>query len=80
MKITKKEQKQLINRINDIMFELNIILSDCDSSTTAKAVGHVVDSVGLILNHINNAEVDTTIDDNQRKVLEMYLDENKISK
>ncbi len=56
MKITKQEQQLLINRINDIMFELNVILSDCDSGTTAQAVGHVIDSVGLILNHINNAK------------------------
>ncbi len=56
MKITKKEQQLLINRINEIMFELNVILSDCDSSTTAKAVGHIIDSIGLVLNHINNAE------------------------
>lgn len=56
MKITKKEQKQLINIVDDIMFELNVILSDCDSSTTARAIGHVINSAGLILNHINNAE------------------------
>lgn len=55
MKITKKEQKQLINIVNDIIFELNVILSDCDNGTTARAIGHVTNSVGLILNNINNA-------------------------
>lgn len=56
MTLTRKEQKQLINKINDIMSDSNIILSRCDNTTTAMAVGHIIDSIGIILNHINNAE------------------------
>lgn len=56
MTLTRKEQKQLINKINDIMSDSNVILSRCESSITAQAIGHIIDSIGIILNHINNAE------------------------
>ena len=56
MTLTRKEQKQLIDKINDIMSDSNVILSRCESGITAQAIGHIIDSIGIILNHINNAE------------------------
>lgn len=56
MKITRNEQQLLINKINNIMSELSIVLSDCDSSATAQAIGRIMDTTVLILHQINNAK------------------------
>jgi hypothetical protein len=84
MKLGKKKQKFLINTITDALDAVAVLIGGSVNANQAKnkeeAMADLIDDLKTLLFEINNAEVDTTIDDNQRKVLEMYLNENKISK
>lgn len=84
MKLSKRKQRFLINTITDALDAVAILVGGSVNVNHAKnkeeALVDLIDDLIDLLFEINNAEVDTTIDDNQRKVLEMYLNENKISK
>ena len=84
MKLGKRKQKFLINTITDALDAVAVLIGGSVNANQAKnkeeAMADLIDDLKTLLFEINNAEVDTTIDDNQRKVLEMYLNENKISK
>lgn len=84
MKLGKRKQKFLINTITDALDATAVLIGGSVNANHAKnkeeALADLIDDLKTLLFEINNAEVDTTIDDNKRKVLEMYLNENKISK
>jgi hypothetical protein len=84
MKLGKKKQKFLINTITDALDAVAVLIGGSVNANQAKnkeeAMADLIDDLKTLLFEINNAEVDTAIDDNQRKILEMYLNENKISK
>lgn len=85
MKLSKKQQRYLINTIADALDATAVLTGGAVNMNKAKktksdALADLIDDLKTLLFEINNAEVDTTIDDSTRKVLEMYLNENKISK
>jgi hypothetical protein len=84
MKLGKRKQKFLINTITDALDAVAVLIGGSVNANQAKnkeeAMADLIDDLKTLLFEINNAEVDTAIDDNQRKILEMYLNENKISK
>lgn len=84
MKLGKRKQRFLINTITDALDATAVLIGGSVNANHAKnkeeALADLIDDLKTLLFEINNAEVDTTIDDNQRKILEMYLNENKISK
>jgi hypothetical protein len=84
MKLGKRKQKFLINTITDALDVVAVLIGGSVNANQAKnkeeAMADLIDDLKTLLFEINNAEVDTAIDDNQRKILEMYFNENKISK
>ena len=60
MKMTIREQRQLIYRVGDIMLELSTILNNCDNKTTIQAAGRIIEYAGLILKRVNTTIIEKT--------------------